>query len=171
LNGDGEYDIVLKWDPSNAKDNSQSGITDNVFLDGYTLSGEHLWRIDLGPNIRAGAHYTQFLVYDFDGNGRAEIMCKTAPGTKDASGNFIRKGPAASANHNTVYRNASGYILSGPEYLTVFDGTTGEELATAEYWPLRGTVRRGRQLWHRVDVSTLPLQCRWKSLRQLSNVV
>ncbi len=140
LNGDGEYDIVLKWNPGNAKDNSQSGTTDNVFLDGYTLDGEHLWRIDLGPNIRAGAHYTQFLVYDFDGNGKAEIMCKTAPGTKDGRGLYITDGPAASADHSKEYRNSSGYILSGPEYLTVFDGETGAEMATADYWPQRGKV-------------------------------
>lgn len=140
LNGDGEYDIVLKWDPNNSKDNSQSGTTDNVLLDGYTLDGVQLWRIDLGPNIRAGAHYTQFLVFDFDGNGKAEIMCKTAPGTKDASGNYISKGPAANADHSREYRNSSGYILSGPEYLTVFDGETGLELETVEYWPVRGTV-------------------------------
>lgn len=140
LNGDGEYDIVLKWDPSNSKDNSQKGITDNVFLDGYTLNGNHMWRIDLGPNIRAGAHYTQFLVYDFDGNGKAEIMVKTAPGTKDGSGNYIHKGPAASADHTKKYRNSNGYILSGPEYISVFDGETGVELATADYWPARGSV-------------------------------
>ncbi|MGF7138596.1 rhamnogalacturonan lyase family protein [Roseimarinus sediminis] len=140
LNGDGEYDIVLKWDPDNAKDNSQGGTTDNVLLDGYTLDGEHLWRIDLGPNIRAGAHYTQFLVFDFDGNGKAEIMCKTAPGTKDASGNYLSRGPAANTDHSKEYRNPWGYILSGPEFLTVFDGETGEELATTSYWPVRGNV-------------------------------
>ena len=147
LNGDGEYDIVLKWDPSNSKDNSQSGTTDNVILDGYTLDGEHLWRIDLGQNIRAGAHYTQFLVYDFDGNGKAEIMCKTAPGTKDASGNYISKGPALSADHTIAYRNSSGRVLAGPEYLTVFDGETGLELATTSYWPLRGPSSSWDSSW------------------------
>ena len=138
LNGDGEYDIILKWDPDNAKDNSQSGITDDVYLDGYTLDGKLLWRINLGPNIRAGAHYTQFLVFDFDGNGKAEMMVKTAPGTKDASGNYISKGPAANTDHSKLYRNKSGFIISGPEYLTVFDGETGLELATDEYWSVRG---------------------------------
>ncbi|MDA3818089.1 MAG: T9SS type A sorting domain-containing protein [Prolixibacteraceae bacterium] len=152
LNGDGEYDIVLKWDPNNSKDNSQSGTTDNVFLDGYTLDGEHLWRIDLGPNIRAGAHYTQFLVYDFDGNGKAEIMCKTAPGTKDGRGLYISKGPAATADHSKIYRNPWGYILSGPEYLTVFDGETGQELATDNYWPARGSVKSwGDDYGNRLD--------------------
>jgi len=60
--GDGQYEIFVKWDPSNSKDNSQSGKTDNVYLDCYKLDGTKLWRIDLGVNIRAGAHYTQFLV-------------------------------------------------------------------------------------------------------------
>lgn len=140
LDGDGQLDIVLKWDPSNSKDNSQSGTTDDVFLDGYTLSGKRLFRIDLGPNIRAGAHYTQFVVYDFDGDGKAEIACKTAPGTKDGTGAYLRKGPAANDTDSTIYRNSDGYVLSGPEYLTVFGGETGAELATIEYPVLRGTV-------------------------------
>ena len=79
LDGDGEYEIVLKWNPTNAKDNSQSGYTGDVYLDAYKLNGTQLWRIDLGQNIRAGAHYTQFMVYDFDGDGIAELICKTAP--------------------------------------------------------------------------------------------
>ena len=140
LDGDGVYEIVLKWDPDNAKDNSQAGTTDNVLIDAYTLSGQRLWRLDLGQNIRAGAHYTQFLVYDFDGDGKAEVMMKTAPGTKDATGAYIKMGPAANASHTTAYRNADGYILSGPEYLTVFEGTTGKELATVDYWPDRNPI-------------------------------
>ena len=152
LTGDGEYEIVLKWDPSNSKDNSQSGYTGNVYLDGYTLEGQFLWRIDLGRNIRAGAHYTQFMVYDFDGDGIAEIVCKTAPGTRGGDGQFLKTGPAATANHNADYRNSSGYILSGPEYLTVFNGRTGVEMATIEYIPLRGTVSSwGDSYGNRVD--------------------
>jgi len=152
LNGDGIYEIVLKWDPSNAKDNSQSGVTDNVFIDAYTLTGTRLWRIDLGQNIRAGAHYTQFLVYDLDGDGKAEVIMKTAPGTKDGTGAYISKGPAANANHATAYRNTDGYVLSGPEYITLFEGATGKELATIDYWPARGTVSSwGDNYGNRVD--------------------
>lgn len=139
LDGDGKFDIVLKWDPSNQKDNSQAGVTDNVFIDGYTLAGKRLFRIDLGPNIRAGAHYTQMSVYDFDGDGKAEIAVKTAPGTKDSSGAYLKNGPAASATHTTLYRNTDGYVLAGPEYLTVFSGT-GAELATVDYPVPRGKV-------------------------------
>lgn len=152
LDGDGNLDLVVKWDPSNAKDNSQSGYTGNVYLDGYKLDGTFLFRIDLGKNIRAGAHYTQFQVADYDGDGRAEIVCKTAPGTKDGKGNFISKGPAATATHSADYRNSGGYILSGPEYLTVFSGATGEELATVNYTPARGTVSSwGDNYGNRVD--------------------
>ncbi|MCC5833565.1 MAG: rhamnogalacturonan lyase [Opitutales bacterium] len=152
LNGDGHYEIVLMWEPSNARDNAHRGITDNVLLDAYTLDGELLWRIDLGPNIRAGAHYTQFMVYDFDGNGRSEIMVKTAPGTVDGEGNFIAKGPAADADHSAIYRNRAGYIIEGPEYLTVFDGLSGAELDTAEYFPVRGDVSAwGDSHGNRVD--------------------
>ncbi|MDR1759324.1 MAG: hypothetical protein LBR60_02215, partial [Fibrobacter sp.] len=140
LNGDGIYEVVLKWDPNNSKDNSQSGVTDNVYIDAYTLTGTRLWRIDLGQNVRAGAHYTQFLVYDFDGDGKAEAMMRTAPGTKDGTGAYLSKGPAANANHSSNYANGDGQVITGPEYLTVFDGMTGKELATVDYWPARGNV-------------------------------
>ena len=145
LDGDGDYELVVKWDPSNAKDNSQSGNTGNVYIDAYTLEGQQLWRIDLGRNIRAGAHYTQFQVYDFDGDGRAEVAMKTADGTRDGAGKVI-------GNADADYRNSAGYILSGPEFLTVFDGLTGKALATADYIPARGTVSSwGDSYGNRVD--------------------
>ena len=132
MDGDGEYEVILKWDPSNSRDNSHEGYTGNVYLDCYKIpcfthaSAEEstplLWRINLGPNIRAGAHYTQFLVYDFDGNGRAELITKTADGTIDGTGTAI-----GDANANWV---TNGRILHGPEYLTVFDGLTGKALQT-----------------------------------------
>ena len=82
VNGDGEYEYIVKWYPSNAKDVSQKGWAGPTYLDCYTLSGQLLWRLDMGPNIRSGAHYTQFMVYDFDGDGRAEMSLVTAPGTQ-----------------------------------------------------------------------------------------
>ncbi|MFC4321505.1 rhamnogalacturonan lyase family protein [Litchfieldia salsa] len=145
LDGDGEYEIILKWDPSNSKDNSKGGYTGNVFIDAYKQDGELLWRLDLGKNIRAGAHYTQFLVYDFDGNGKSEVVMKTADGTKDAEGNIIGDG-------NADYRNSGGYVLSGPEYLTVFEGETGKALTTTDYYPPRGNVNDwGDGYGNRVD--------------------
>jgi len=155
VDGDGEYEIILKWDPSNAKDNSQSGKTDNVILDCYKIhfdgtgevvngtssNSQLLWRIDLGPNIRAGAHYTQFMVYDFNGDGLAEMMCKTAPGSKDGTGTYVNQAAtdATIKSHDNTkkYANSDGYILSGPEYLTVFDGKTGKAIHTTWYLPGR----------------------------------
>ncbi len=145
LDGDHQYEIIVKWDPSNSKDNSQSGYTGNVYLDAYKLNGTRLWRIDLGRNIRAGAHYTQFMVYDLDGDGKAEVACKTADGTKDGRGTVI-------GSSSADYRNSSGYILSGPEYLTIFNGTTGAALVTTDYAPGRGTVSDwGDSYGNRVD--------------------
>lgn len=89
VDGDGEYEIILKWDPSNAHDNAHDGYTGNVLFDCYRLTGERLWRIDLGPNIRAGAHYTQFMVYDLDGDNRAEVVMRTSDGTVDGMGRVI----------------------------------------------------------------------------------
>jgi rhamnogalacturonan endolyase len=145
LDGDGEFEIILKWDPSNSKDNSQSGYTGNVYLDAYQMDGTRLWRIDLGRNIRAGAHYTQFLVYDFDGDRRAEVACRTADGTIDGTGRVLGDG-------NADWRNSAGYVLSGPEYLTIFDGLTGGSIATTDYVPARGNVSDwGDDYGNRVD--------------------
>jgi hypothetical protein len=140
LDGDGQYEVLLKWDPSDAKDNSQPGVTSDVFIDALKLDGTHLWRINLGPNIRAGAHYTQFSVIDADGDGKAEMAVKTAPGTRDGSGAFLSQGPAADDDDSAIYRNVDGYILTGPEYLTVFEGATGRELTTVTFDQARETV-------------------------------
>lgn len=145
LDGDGKYEVIQLWAPSNAKDNSRSGYTGNVYVDAYKLDGTKLWRIDLGRNIRAGAHYTQLLAYDFDGDGKAEVSMKTADGTTDGAGTVI-------GDPNADYRNSSGYILSGPEFLTVFEGTTGRILDTVNYDPPRGSVASwGDSYGNRVD--------------------
>ena len=138
VDGDGQYEIFLKWDPRNSHDNAHPGYTGHVFFDCYRLTGERLWRIDLGQNIRAGAHYTQFLVYDFDGDGRAEIMMKTADGTIDSKGKVIGDPDKDWRCHDDDRRK--GRILDGPEYLSVFDGLTGEALCTSDYVPGRGDV-------------------------------
>lgn len=141
VDGDGQYEIIVKWDPSNSKDNSQNDKTDNVFLDCYKLDGTKLWRIDLGVNIRAGAHYTQFMVYDFDKDGRAELMCKTAPGSKDGQGNYVNQVATdeniKAADNTKDWRTSAGRINGGQEYLTVFNGQTGAAMHTVAYYPNR----------------------------------
>lgn len=146
VDGDGQYEIILKWDPSNARDNSHDGYTGNVLLDCYRLTGEKLWRIDLGRNIRAGAHYTQFMVFDLDHDGKAEVVMKTADGTVDGKGQVIGKADAdyreaGIANDKEHNRTLQGRILKGNEYLTVFSGLTGEALKTVDYVPARGNVQ------------------------------
>ena len=133
VDGDGQYEIFLKWEPWNAHDNAHDGYTDPVFIDCLRLDGTLLWRINLGRNIRAGAHYTQFMVYDFDGDGRAEMMCRTADGTRDGQDRVLGDSLAD-------YRNQAGRILEGPEFLTVFDGQTGRALNSKPYIPQRGDV-------------------------------
>lgn len=222
LNGDGQYEFIVKWDPSNSKDVSQKGYTGNTYIDAYTLEGQLLYRVDLGKNIRSGAHYTQMLVYDFDGDGKAEMMFKTAPGTKvltfDESGavvseeyitmpsedsdegyshdddfrmsandyyehvvkmfmswhehdevvsgnwpqsieeafgiersyeyplseedageltDYFMDVYAPERSGNNKLREFEGFIVDGPEYLTVFEGETGTELQTIHYNPGR----------------------------------
>ncbi len=134
VDGDGKYELFVKWDPSNSHDNSERGKTGKVFIDCYTLDGQKLWRIDLGQNIRAGAHYTQFMVFDFDQDGKAEMICKTAPGTVDGTGKNVLMG---SDDPTKSYANSDGHVVDGPEYLTVFNGRTGAEINTIAYNPPR----------------------------------
>lgn len=159
VDGDGVYELFLKWDPSNSKDNSQKGKTGKVYIDCYKLSGKRLWRIDLGYNIRAGAHYTQFYVADFDLDGKAEMTCKTADGTVDGTGKTIGDG-------SKNYRNSSGFIITGPEYYTLFDGATGAALDTIDYEPGRGNTNA----WGKSSDSTNRVDRFWGTVAYLDGV-
>jgi rhamnogalacturonan endolyase len=153
LDGDGEYEIVLHQ-AGRGRDNSQAGMTTEPILQAYKLDGTLLWTINLGKNIREGAHYTQFIVYDLDGDGRAEIACKTADGSVDGKGKVIGDPKADWRAPEGTFtevdnpdggerkQNISGKILSGPEYLTVFDGLTGAEIYTTDYIPARHPTKQ-----------------------------
>ncbi len=161
LDGDGSLDLIVKWDPNNSQDNSSNGYTGKVFLDGYRVdwnTGETklLWRIDMGVNIRAGAHYTQYQVWDFDGDGIAEIAVKTADGTttyKSADGTAAtlketghvgkisadkQRVDVVQGEMNYDYRNGGGRSLTGDEYFTIFNGEDGTILDNTAYIPDRG---------------------------------
>ncbi|MFT4089472.1 MAG: rhamnogalacturonan lyase [Asticcacaulis sp.] len=160
LDGDGQYEIILKWDPDNSRDNAQSGYTGPTYLDAYKLDGTQLWRIDLGRNIRSGAHYTQFQVADYDGDGFAELIVKTADGTVDGQGKVIGdaranwlSGPGPfvaitdpyaptpqveGVNGEPPSQRFAGRALHGPEYLSLFDGRTGAVRDTIPYPSPRG---------------------------------
>ena len=170
VDGDGQYEIILKWDPSTAHDKAHDGFTGPTLFDCYRLDGKRLWRIDMGRNIRSGAHYVPFMVYDFDGDGKAELMVRTSDGTTDGLGNVIgdatadyRHGVMEAqarqaegqmspqeerpfnrreewARYNNGKRPMTGRILTGNEYITVFDGLTGRALDTKPYIPERGNL-------------------------------
>ncbi len=156
LDGDGEYEIVLKREDG-GRDPSRGGASGETHLEAYKLDGTFMWRINLGKNIRSGANYTPFIVYDLDGDGKAEVVCRTADGTIDGVGKaigdpkadwrepegaFIDQAPWMT-NQPPVWTrpprhmDISGLILSGPEYLTVFNGETGAAMATVPYIPPR----------------------------------
>ncbi|MGL5272130.1 MAG: hypothetical protein ACRC8J_01435, partial [Phocaeicola sp.] len=156
VDGDGNYELIVKWEPTNAHDNAHDGYTGNVLMDCYKLTGERLWRIDLGHNVRAGAHYTQFMVYDLDGDGRAEVVMKTSDGTVDGMGKIIGDATAdyryeghvvekptdkIEPKYRTRWPINQGRILTGNEYLTLFCGSTGEALHTIDYVPARGNLQ------------------------------
>ena len=145
LDGDGDYEIVLKWDPTDSKDSAGADFTGNAYIDAYKIDPNndgYMWRIDLGKNVTSGAHYTQFLVYDFDGDGKSEVAMKTAPGTVDGTGHYVTEVGDTDEIRNTD--NTKSYIgtsgrLKGKnpftQYLTIFDGETGAALYTTDYIP------------------------------------
>lgn len=138
LDGDGVYEIVLRWDIA---DSSYVGRT--VYLDAYKFDGTQLWRIDLGQNISTSSS-CPFTVYDFNGDGIAEVCTKTAPGSTDGTGRFVSEASsnaAIQATDNSVSyaRNSFGYVMEGPEYYTVFDGRNGRAMDTVSYPVPRGT--------------------------------
>lgn len=149
LDGDGDYEIVLKWDPNDSKDSAGSDWTGRTYLDGYKIDPNntgYMWRIDLGPNITSGQHFSPFMVFDFDGDGKSEIAVQTAPGSIDGAGKYVTE-----AGDTEEIRKADNSILwagkgganpalkgkntNGPEYLTIFDGETGEALCTTDFIP------------------------------------
>ncbi len=165
LDGDGQLEIVLKWDPNNSKDNSRSGITDPTILEALRLDGTSMWRINLGRNIRSGAHYTPFIVADLNGDGCAELLVRTSDGTIDGTGAVLGDPEADHRRHpdNTIYQangnpgeqfrgpgwpnkmdmkaKRGGFIYKGPEWVTCFDGKTGRALSTIDYIPERGELK------------------------------
>ncbi|WP_129729324.1 rhamnogalacturonan lyase [Ectobacillus funiculus] len=145
VDGDGQYEYFVKWDPSNSKDVSIKGYTGNVYIDCYKFDGTLLYRIDLGVNIRAGAHYTQFMVYDFDGDGKAEMMFKTAPGTKvikfDTAGNIVSEKYITMPQEDIQagYSNEDDYRMSASDYyehvVNMFMGWDKHEEVVNGHWP------------------------------------
>ena len=145
VDGDGEMEYFVKWDPSNSHDVSHRGYTGNCIIDCYKLDGRLLWRLDMGKNIRAGAHYTQFMVYDFDGDGKAEMCVKTAPGTKmtvfGADGSIVSEEYITLLPEDTAagYTNEDDYVCSAWDYRNhmadVFEAWREHPEVKCGHWP------------------------------------
>jgi rhamnogalacturonan endolyase len=161
LDGDGDYEIVLKWDPADSKDSAGADYTGNVYIDGYEITTDTdnlMWRIDLGQNVTAGAHYTQFMVYDLDGDGKSEVAMKTAPGSIDGTGHYVSEvGDSAeirNVDNTKSYIGTSGGSKGknlGPEYLTIFDGETGAAMYTTDFIPLGTSSEWGDSKYNRAE--------------------
>ena len=144
VDGDGDYDLIVKWFPDNQRDSGKSGLASATYIDCYEMDGttlvKQLWRIDVGDGVRSGNHTTQFLVYDFDGDGKAEVIFKTAPDSKDGEGNYVTQAGDATIQAiapTTVAVNSDGRVTAGAEFLTVFNGETGAAMKTIFYSPGR----------------------------------
>ncbi len=134
LDGDGQYEIIMMWNPADAKDAATTGSTGKVYVDAYKLDGTFMWRIDMGYNIRAGQHDTMLCAADFDADGKAELILRTADGTTDAAGNVVGDAERGATYEASWAALNAGKNLQGPLYVTAFDGTTGTIIDTTDYF-------------------------------------
>lgn len=141
VDGDGELEMIVKWFPDNQRDSGKEGKASPTYLTCHKMDGTQLWRINLGHNIRSGNHTMTFLVYDFDGDGKAEMICRTAAGSTDGKGNFVSDAATnatiKATDNAATYQNSKGYVTGGEEFLTVFNGETGAAMHTIWYCPNR----------------------------------
>ena len=149
VDGDGEYEIIVKW-TSHERDVGTPAYSGTVHLAAYKLDGTKLWKndIELGKNVYSSAHTLQFLVYDFDGDGKSEVRCQTSLGSKDGQGKYVSnaaqtdeeiKAITDKENSTADYRSSSGVITKGEEFLTVFNGETGAAMDTISLPTTRGS--------------------------------
>ena len=146
VDGDGEFEMIIKWLPDNQRDSGKEGKASPTYLTCNRMDGTQLWRINLGHNIRSGNHTMTFLVYDFDGDGKAEMICRTAAGSTDGKGNYVSEAGAndiKSTDNTKTYQNSKGYVTGGEEFLTVFNGETGAAMHTIWYCPNRAGGENG----------------------------
>lgn len=129
MDGDGEYEVILKWSPSNEKDAASNGTTSPEYYGCYKMDGTRLWMLTGGPNMFSSAHTSSFVAWDFDGDGYGELMLKTGHGAIDGKGNYL----SVDKNPTGNYLGSNGKQTSGEEWITVFDGRTGAELKTIDY--------------------------------------
>lgn len=112
LDGDGDYELIIKQPNFNTDPYQQPGYwkksTTTYKLEAYRLDGTMMWRYDMGWSIEAGIWYSPWIVYDVDGDGKAEVYCKAGEGDP---------------------RDEKGLVQTGPEYLVKIDGQTGQIVA------------------------------------------
>lgn len=146
VDGDGEYELIIKWFPDNQRDSGKEGKASPTYLTCNKMDGTEMWRINLGHNIRSGNHTMSFLVYDFDNDGKAEMICRTAAGSIDGTGKYVSEAGDNNikATDNTkTYQNSKGYVTGGEEFLTIFNGETGAAMHTIWYCPNRAGGENG----------------------------
>ncbi|MGQ9590937.1 MAG: rhamnogalacturonan lyase family protein [Planctomycetota bacterium] len=117
LDGDGEVDFVLKTPDENIDPaaNYWRRSSDTYKLEAYLRDGRLLWRKDLGWAIERGIWYSPYIAFDLDGDGKAEVAAKVGEGDP---------------------RDPDGRVTSGPEWLALWSGLEGREIARAA-WPDR----------------------------------
>ncbi len=136
LDGDGEYEIVVRRNPADM--NIQTRVA-YPLIEAYKMDGTHMWTIDIGPNEICDIDINM-LVYDFDGDGKAEVVLRSFEGTTDGTGAKIgdENGDGIENYEYSIQAFPDRqYLSEGPEFLSVYEGATGKEIARCDLLPAR----------------------------------
>lgn len=142
LDGDGQYEIVVRRDPANMRDTTK---TEYPLFEAYELDGTHMWTINLGPN-EVNSVDLNFIVYDLNGDGKAEVVMRSFEGTTDGVGNVIGdtngdgRTNYADPTYKIVVNKDRSYLYELPEFLSMYDGETGAEIARTDLLPAFGSL-------------------------------
>ncbi len=136
LDGDGEYEILLRRVPSM----DVKTRTSYPLIEAYRTDGTHMWTINIGPN-EINEHDLNILAYDMNGDGKSEVIMRSFEGTEDGAGNIIGdtnndgKTDYSKDESNLAIFKDRQYVVSTPEFLSVYDGVTGAEMDRTELLP------------------------------------
>lgn len=138
LDGDGEMEIIVK----RVYGDWTADCLHYSYFEAYKLNGTFLWAINVGPNITDDVE-TNIAAFDFDGDGKAEVFMRTSEGTVFGDGMQIGD---TNADGKINYRQG-GYMIEGPEFLSLIDGETGKELDRVDYIPRTFGGKTVEQIW------------------------
>ena len=141
LDGDGEMEIIVKRLHNNDGLFYPENDSAFTFFEAYKLDGTRLWQIDIGPNmISAGEVETNITAFDWDEDGKAELLMRAMDGTivyaSDGTKQVIGD-PTKNYRDSVLHTANMTYSMAGEEYLIYMEGATAKLYNPAMQFPLK----------------------------------